>query len=199
MDEIEYFNKIITQSDLTKEKDVKYCLENCSSEECLTVPNGTYVSRSKFKMLFADVWAQPSLYKNDVCNLHISESEVDLIRTGPYGWIWLSSKSDNTNKINRLIMEGELKGCSNSRIKLLHIFRGGSAWIQEGAEIDNLTCYGVATIESSANVKGFCLYPGGILKFKEDEESPHLDISSMRPPHKERVKVRNIWYTILFG
>lgn len=215
MGETIHYQDEIRPEDLFHKKDDIVILQNVSSNECLRVEEtevfveggkytkGFYVDIPCANGSFRLVENRPDIFHPIFANIHASGAEIELIRCGPWGQAWISGKFNNRTKINRLLVEGNVKRCSLVDINLLNILERGYVVLEKDTSVKTINVFGGGMLivnDSSVRFESLILHPGGIVKIKEDEMHIHLDIMTEKRVYLQaQTTIGFDKYTIFYG
>lgn len=178
-------------------------LIDCDSDNLLNFCHDTLFERGKYKMIYAEGTDGTSVYHPHVVNLSISSVKAELVRLGPASQLWASGVDEEGkyNEFDRLVCEGDVKLMSHTKVNQLVIHPGATVYAYMHTTIKEVTVNGILRIEDpSVELKGTIdLRPGGVIWFKEEEESPHLDVLTHRSSVTRRETFAFDHYTVIFG
>lgn len=178
-------------------------LIDCASDNLLSFYHDTLFERGKYKMIYAEGSDGASVYHPHIVNLSISSVTAELVRLGPASQLWASGVDEEGkyNEFDRLVCEGNVKSISHTKVNQLVIHPGSIVYAYMHTIIKDATVDGILRIEDPrVELKGTIdLKPGGVIWFKEEEESPHLDVLTHRSSVTRREKFAFDHYTVIFG
>lgn len=204
MSQIRYVEKVLSPPDFRLD-DHQYFLDNCTSEENLILPDGTEIDEGKYKNLFVGIMFGDLRGHKNYTDVHIADASVDCIRIGPYGRLYLNDFRNRHGLvfINRLITESKIQECVDVAIESLHVLEGAIVHLNQCVRIDEIVIdRGTVYVHDPRTInftKMINLKPGGIIKFLEESQYPHLDIVSCRKAFSFREMIDQEEYTTIIG
>jgi hypothetical protein len=199
---IEYKDRSITPKcfdSATKE----YRLLCCTATENLILPYHTKIYGGRYSNLFVGTLEQepPETQRYDI---KLKATGADCIRIGPYGRIELNGEPVAVNKIDRCICKGTIYDCTLTNFKRLYVLEGAIVHLTDYVNVDEIMIKrGTVIVHDTYTVsfqKTIDLHPGGIIKFDEIQETPHLDVVTSREKRTYREPTDGgREYTVIIG
>ena len=199
---IEYSNRSITPKcfdSATKEYKLRYC----TATENLILPYHTRIYGGRYSNLFVGTLGQepPETQRFDV---KLEAAGADCIRIGPYGRMKFNGEPVAMNKIDRCICEGTIYECTLTNFKRLYVLEGAIVHLTDCVIVGDIMIKRGTVIVHDTNTVSFQrtidLRPGGIIKFNEIQETPHLDVITSREKRTYREPIDGgREYTVIIG